>query len=92
MGQGAYHVSVCYVKKNHTVESLRHCFTNLRSYTAPSGDSTIPVEVREAKLVWVQIRAKTECSTGSSKEEEDGDMFDEDGCKEEEDGDGSQEL
>jgi len=45
----AMHLSV-YAKKNRTVESLCHCFATLRSCKAPSGDPTIPMEVREAKL------------------------------------------
>eukprot|EP00957_Ditylum_brightwellii_P088160 6715137-Ditylum_brightwellii.AAC.1 len=43
----AMHLSA-YAKKNQTVESLRRCFTALWSCKAPSGDPTIPVEVREA--------------------------------------------
>eukprot|EP00957_Ditylum_brightwellii_P091969 7002449-Ditylum_brightwellii.AAC.1 len=86
------HLSV-YAKKNRTVESLRRCFTNLRSCKAPSGDPNIPMEVREAKLAWVQIRDRTECGTGSSKEEDDADMFGAENVdEEEEDEDGSQEL
>eukprot|EP00957_Ditylum_brightwellii_P150832 11485135-Ditylum_brightwellii.AAC.1 len=85
------HLSV-YAKKNWTVESLCCCFTNFRSCKAPSGDPTIPVEVWEVKLACVQIHAKTECSTRSSDEEEDGNMFGEDVDEKEEDKNGSQEL
>eukprot|EP00957_Ditylum_brightwellii_P095201 7250710-Ditylum_brightwellii.AAC.1 len=85
------HLSI-HAKKNWTVEPLHCCFTNLWSCKAPSGDPTIPVKVREAKLAWVQIHVKMECSTRSSDEEEDGDMFGEDVDEEEEDEDGSQEL
>eukprot|EP00957_Ditylum_brightwellii_P166573 12679383-Ditylum_brightwellii.AAC.1 len=80
------HLSV-YAKKNQTVESLHHCFANLRSCKVPSGDPTIPVEVREAKLAWVQIHAKMECSTRLSDKEEDGDMCGDDVDEKEEDED-----
>eukprot|EP00957_Ditylum_brightwellii_P106475 8122753-Ditylum_brightwellii.AAC.1 len=61
---------------------------------APSGDPTIPVEVREAKLVWIQIRARTKCGTESSNEEKDDDdlLVAEEVDEEEEYEEGSQEL
>eukprot|EP00957_Ditylum_brightwellii_P085715 6521349-Ditylum_brightwellii.AAC.1 len=87
------HLSV-YAKKNQTVESLRRCFTTLQSCKAPSGDLTIPVEVREAKLAWIQIRARTKCGNGSSNEEEDDDdlLVAEEVGEEEEYEEGSKEL
>eukprot|EP00957_Ditylum_brightwellii_P055641 4216057-Ditylum_brightwellii.AAC.1 len=57
-----------YGAKNRTVESLRRCFTNMHQTKAPSSNPAIMQEIREAKMAWVQIRAKSECLTGSSKE------------------------
>eukprot|EP00957_Ditylum_brightwellii_P048458 3677000-Ditylum_brightwellii.AAC.1 len=59
------HISV-YGKQNRTVESLWQTFTNLHQTRAQSGDLSMSEEIREAKLVWLQIKAKLECSTGSS--------------------------
>eukprot|EP00957_Ditylum_brightwellii_P012794 967220-Ditylum_brightwellii.AAC.1 len=39
-----------YRHKNQTVESLRQCFINLHCIKVPSGDPSMPVEVREAKM------------------------------------------
>eukprot|EP00957_Ditylum_brightwellii_P048644 3691284-Ditylum_brightwellii.AAC.1 len=61
------HIAV-YGKKNRTVESLQLCFTNLHCTRAPSGDPSISEEIREMKLAWLQIQAKSECLTGSSNE------------------------
>eukprot|EP00957_Ditylum_brightwellii_P121463 9263687-Ditylum_brightwellii.AAC.1 len=68
------HIAV-YSKKNRTVESLWQCFTNLHHSRTPSGNPSISEEIREAKLSWLQIQAKSECSTGSSDES----MFAEEG-------------
>eukprot|EP00957_Ditylum_brightwellii_P014747 1112048-Ditylum_brightwellii.AAC.1 len=57
-----------YVTKNRTVESLRCCFTNMHMTKAPSGDPAITLEIREAKMAWLQIHANSECLTGLSKE------------------------
>eukprot|EP00957_Ditylum_brightwellii_P141221 10759585-Ditylum_brightwellii.AAC.1 len=57
-----------YGAKNRTVESLKRYFTNMHSTKAPSGDPAIAQEIREAKMAWLQIWAKSECSTGLSKE------------------------
>eukprot|EP00957_Ditylum_brightwellii_P023310 1759546-Ditylum_brightwellii.AAC.1 len=57
-----------YDAKNRTVESLRCCFTNMHRTKAPSGNPAIAQEIREAKMAWLQIWAKSECSTGSSEE------------------------
>eukprot|EP00957_Ditylum_brightwellii_P150410 11453726-Ditylum_brightwellii.AAC.2 len=61
-----------YAHKNQTVESLSWCFTNLYYTKAPSGDPSIPIEVREAKMTWLQIRAKLEYSIYSNDEEDGG--------------------
>eukprot|EP00957_Ditylum_brightwellii_P079575 6050454-Ditylum_brightwellii.AAC.1 len=57
-----------YGAKNRTVESLMRCFTNMHGTKAPSCDPAIAQEIREAKMAWLQICAKSECSTGSSEE------------------------
>eukprot|EP00957_Ditylum_brightwellii_P088727 6756651-Ditylum_brightwellii.AAC.1 len=57
-----------YGGKNLTVESLRHCFTNIHCTKVPSGDPVIVQEIREAQMMWLQIQAKSECLTGSSEE------------------------
>eukprot|EP00957_Ditylum_brightwellii_P140831 10727831-Ditylum_brightwellii.AAC.1 len=57
-----------YGANNRTVDYLRHCFTNTHQTKAPFGDPAITQEIREAKMAWMQICAKSECSTGSSKE------------------------
>eukprot|EP00957_Ditylum_brightwellii_P200707 15300233-Ditylum_brightwellii.AAC.1 len=51
-----------------TVESLRRYFTNMYHTKVPSGDPVISQEIREAKMVWLQIQAKSECLIGSSEE------------------------
>eukprot|EP00957_Ditylum_brightwellii_P088328 6728178-Ditylum_brightwellii.AAC.1 len=53
-----------YGAKNRTVESLRCCFTNMHRTKAPSGDPVIAQEIREAKMAWLQICAKSEGLTG----------------------------
>eukprot|EP00957_Ditylum_brightwellii_P002700 207991-Ditylum_brightwellii.AAC.1 len=35
-----------------------------------TGNPNMPQEVKEAKMAWVQLRTKCECTTGSSDEEE----------------------
>eukprot|EP00957_Ditylum_brightwellii_P164386 12515024-Ditylum_brightwellii.AAC.1 len=57
-----------YGAENRFVESLRYCFTNMQWNKAPSGNPAIAQEIREANMVWLQIQAKLECSTGSSEE------------------------
>eukprot|EP00957_Ditylum_brightwellii_P188155 14324152-Ditylum_brightwellii.AAC.1 len=57
-----------YGAKIRTVESLRHCFTNMHQTNAPSSDPAIAQEIREAKMAWLQIWAKSECSTELNKE------------------------
>eukprot|EP00957_Ditylum_brightwellii_P128090 9769732-Ditylum_brightwellii.AAC.1 len=54
----AMYISV-YGKKNRTVESLQWIFANLHQTRAPSGDPSMSEEIREAKLAWLQIRAKS---------------------------------
>eukprot|EP00957_Ditylum_brightwellii_P126304 9629681-Ditylum_brightwellii.AAC.1 len=66
------------------MEALPQCFTTLHHTKAPSSDPSILVVVRESKLAWLQIYARSECSTGSSDKEEDGIIFG-DGVEEEED-------
>eukprot|EP00957_Ditylum_brightwellii_P204305 15338600-Ditylum_brightwellii.AAC.1 len=79
-----------YSNKNQTVESLRKCFANLHHTKVPSGDPSMPIEVREAKMAWVQICAKLKWSTGSSDEENGGDY--EEWKEVDEDDDNLQEL
>eukprot|EP00957_Ditylum_brightwellii_P070871 5386217-Ditylum_brightwellii.AAC.1 len=81
------HLSV-YAHKNQTIESLNQCFTTLHCTKAPTGDPSIPVEVREEKLAWLQIHIRSECSMGLSDKEEDDSIFS-DGVEEEEDNDDS---
>eukprot|EP00957_Ditylum_brightwellii_P119357 9105754-Ditylum_brightwellii.AAC.1 len=57
-----------YGTKNRTIESFRCCFTNMYWTKAPSSDPVIAQEIREAMMAWLQIWAKSECLTGSSKE------------------------
>eukprot|EP00957_Ditylum_brightwellii_P072656 5521223-Ditylum_brightwellii.AAC.1 len=57
-----------YGAKNRTVESLKCCFINMHQTKAPPGDPAIAQEIREAKMAWLQIPAKSECWTKSSKE------------------------
>eukprot|EP00957_Ditylum_brightwellii_P088580 6746988-Ditylum_brightwellii.AAC.1 len=59
------HISV-YGKKNRTVESLRQTFTNLHQTRALSGDPSMSEEIRGTKFAWLQIRAKSDYSTGLS--------------------------
>eukprot|EP00957_Ditylum_brightwellii_P130284 9938250-Ditylum_brightwellii.AAC.1 len=80
-----------YAHKNWTVESLWKCFKPLHCIKAPSSDPSIPAKAREAKLAWLQIHARSECSMCSCNEEEDGGDYE--GVKEvEEDDSTSQEL
>eukprot|EP00957_Ditylum_brightwellii_P008937 676475-Ditylum_brightwellii.AAC.1 len=60
-----------YSHKNRTVESLRCCFTTLHWMKCPSGDPGMVAEVCNAKMAWLHICAKSECTTGSSDDEAD---------------------
>eukprot|EP00957_Ditylum_brightwellii_P056459 4279390-Ditylum_brightwellii.AAC.1 len=57
-----------YGAKNRTVESLRRCFTITHWTKAPSSDPIIAQKIREVKMTWLQIWAKSECSSRLSKE------------------------
>eukprot|EP00957_Ditylum_brightwellii_P210783 15365392-Ditylum_brightwellii.AAC.1 len=81
------HISM-YGHKNRTAESLRRCFTTLHRMKCPSGDPGMPVEVHNAKMACLHIRAKSKCATGSSDDESEKEGSDND----EEEDDNSQEL
>eukprot|EP00957_Ditylum_brightwellii_P053441 4050212-Ditylum_brightwellii.AAC.1 len=57
-----------YGANNRTVESLMCCFTNMHQAKAPFGGPAIAQEIREAKMVWMQLCAKSECSPESREE------------------------
>eukprot|EP00957_Ditylum_brightwellii_P196338 14958958-Ditylum_brightwellii.AAC.1 len=92
MGEDAHHVPFYSCPQEPDCGVLVSLFTTLHCTKVPSGDPLIPVEVREAKLAWLQICARSECSTGLSNEEEDGEIFSSVEEEEEDNDTASQEL
>eukprot|EP00957_Ditylum_brightwellii_P165012 12563186-Ditylum_brightwellii.AAC.1 len=74
------------------MELLCRCFTTLYCSKVSIGSPTMPQEVKEAKMAWVQLQTKCKCTTSSLDEDNEDEEDEEEGDIVEEEAQGEEDL